>query len=207
MGNLPFQLISRPFRDFLQLFSAIFHAQNHATTPQESLTAFPERRFCRIYDSVFCMKKSCFSCRKALPTLQRGRCHRATAAPLHCRKGSVGEPGGPYGRTIAARRNNGGNRDTCIYLRISVLQNKTIFGPQNSLIFNTRVLAEFEPAADFFQKVHILAGLKFRKRITNKRNRPTAEHRPGHCAADEKNARSGSAVQGVTRFPACSHGG
>ncbi len=68
--------------------------------PREGLTAFPERKFPRVFACVFCPEKLPFSCRKALPGIRRGRFRNATTAPLHCHKGLTAEQGRPYSPII-----------------------------------------------------------------------------------------------------------
>ena len=48
-----------------------------------------------------------FRCRKGLAGLRRGRCCRATAAPLQGRKGFAATPQGPYGKTEAPASSSG----------------------------------------------------------------------------------------------------
>ena len=104
------------FSPFSGLFAAVlsrsgpvFCTEKQRAESRKALTAFPERRFPRVFGCRFRAKKQPFFCRKGLLALQRGCFRSATAALRQRNKGLIATSGGPYGGTAASPRRSGEN--------------------------------------------------------------------------------------------------
>ena len=148
--KLSFQRVSDPREALTGLFRDRPARKNRRVfaplCPREGLTAFPERRFQRVFACGFCPEKLPLSCNKALPRLRRQPCRIATAAPLHRRKGLTAEQGGPYGApTLPKGRENEYRLYVLMYEQVMKYTNKASRRP---LIFDTRMLAIFGSEAE-----------------------------------------------------------